>query len=717
MSKHSQARQERRLAQRQRRLPFRPCLEVLEDRVLLSGAMLTVTTLSDPASPTANDGSLRGELLQNQKDGGGDTIVFASGLSGTIHLGSTLSITKSVTIANPNGDTITINGGGKVQDLSVSGSGTDVSITGTSTAGAGSLTFTDGLATSTGTNSGVTGNGGAIAVASGATLNLANLTVSGSTASATATASASADANGGGIWNAGTLTLSGVTVSGNIAMVGGTAGGSDAVGGGIFNTGQLAITGGSVTGNAALNTVTGSASPFALGGGIANGGTLTISGAGATPAAIADNTLHCTAGIANGGGIYNNSDGPGTGMLTIGTANISGNAVTGTFANGGGIDNNGILTLTSSTVAGNTVTGTENQPGVQSLSVGGGIANDNGDVLTATNDTIWNNAVTEQPNGDSNVLYGGGFFLSADSQSTLINDTVGDNTLALTGPGFPDAGIGMEGGGIGTAGTLDLVNTLVSDPNGPLASEDLFTQTNSSTSAQNDVFGSGDGYTFTNNLGGNVVQANIRTVLGPLTNNGGLTPTVALLGISGPGLNHDGAIGGGTTTSTLGTVPTLDQRGDPRPGPNGFDVGAFQTESTPPTPSPMPTTAPATTTVVSVVSDSFGLGPFFSPQTEQVKVTVTSGGQPVNIGSVTIGDGGQQQTVPVSNGSASATFTFKLPQESSTAMPHAVTATYSDNAAGTVFAPSMGSTQSGTNYIVYEWGLFIDILIAAVFGL
>jgi len=191
---------------------------------------------------------------------------------------------------------------------------------------------------------------------------------------------------------------------------------------------------------------------------------------------------------------------------------------------------------------------------------------------------------------------------------------------------------------------------------------------------------------------------------------------VALLGNPGPGQNHDGAIGGGTSTSSLGTIPTVDQRGDLRPGPHGIDVGAFQTESTPPTPSPMPTTAPATTTVVSVVSDSFGLGPFFSPQTEQVQVSVTSGGQPVNVGSVTISDGGQNQTVPVSNGSASATFTFSGSQESSTIGAHTVTATYSDGAGGTVFAGSTDSTQSANNSTEYEWLLFIDILLAAVFG-
>jgi hypothetical protein len=732
MSKHSQSRQERQLAPRRRPQSFRPCLEVLEDRVLLS-ATLTVTTTNDTGA-----GSLRAALTQNVSDGGGDTIVFASGLNGTISLRSTLSIAKSATIANPNADNITINGGGKVEDLSVSGSSTVVGITGTSAAGAGSLTFTDG---------GGTSNGGAIAVATGSTLNLTDLTVSGSTASAAGTTAANTLASGGGISNAGTLMLTGVTVSGNTATGSGLE--ATAEGGGISNTGALTINGGSVIDNAAttpdgtilaqgggiqtngITTVTVSGTKITGnavrgGSGLAYGGGLDDSGQGnaemhISATTITDNTV-TTGGAAAGGGIDGIS-------MSISNSNISDNVVNSGGGFGGGIADgtppileNGIgsfgvggnLVLTSSTVAGNSIAGAATN--LLDDSAGGGIEVFSFGALTATNDTLWNNNITEAQANDGNILDGGGLNLESVTQTALINDTVGDNTLTLTGSGSPVV-LQMNGGGIANAGTLNLVNTLVSDPAGPTGSPDVF---GTIANAQNDVFGSETGATITNNSGSHV-QDNIAAQLGMLTTNGGPTPTVALLGSFGPGSNHDYAIGGGTSTSSLGTVPTVDQRGDPRPGPNGFDVGAFQTESTPPTSSPtsspMPTTAPATTTVVSVVSDSFGLGPLFGPQTEQVKVSVTSGGNPVNVGSVTISDGGQNQTVPVSNGSASATFTFKLPQEASTAGSHTVTATYSDGAGGTVFAGSMGSTQSGNNSTEYEWLLLIDVMIAAVFGL
>jgi hypothetical protein len=75
-------------------------------------------------------------------------------------------------------------------------------------------------------------------------------------------------------------------------------------------------------------------------------------------------------------------------------------------------------------------------------------------------------------------------------------------------------------------------------------------------------------------LGGN--QFGVNPLLGPLQFNGGPTQTMALL----PG---SPALGAGTDFSLLGGIPGTDQRGLPRPGPDGFDVGAFQTQPPAPT--------------------------------------------------------------------------------------------------------------------------------------
>jgi hypothetical protein len=48
--------------------------------------------------------------------------------------------------------------------------------------------------------------------------------------------------------------------------------------------------------------------------------------------------------------------------------------------------------------------------------------------------------------------------------------------------------------------------------------------------------------------------------------------------------------------------------------------------------------------------------------------------------------------------------------------PAPATATCSDGAGGTVLACSKASTQSGNNFTAYDWLLFLDLLIAAVFG-
>jgi hypothetical protein len=75
-------------------------------------------------------------------------------------------------------------------------------------------------------------------------------------------------------------------------------------------------------------------------------------------------------------------------------------------------------------------------------------------------------------------------------------------------------------------------------------------------------------------LGGN--QFGVNPLLGPLQFNGGPTQTLALL----PG---SPALGAGTDFSLQGGIPNTDQRGLPRPGPNGFDLGAFQTQPPAPT--------------------------------------------------------------------------------------------------------------------------------------
>ncbi len=120
-----------------------------------------------------------------------------------------------------------------------------------------------------------------------------------------------------GIVNLGTLTLSNSLVFGNL-------------GGGIFNAGILTIRDVSLSDNGTTR------SDGLDGGGIFNAGTMTV-----TNAAISGNSA-----LGGGGGILNTGDG---------TADVVNSTISGNFASaeGGGISNEGTLTMTNCTVSGN----------------------------------------------------------------------------------------------------------------------------------------------------------------------------------------------------------------------------------------------------------------------------------------------------------------------------------------------------------------------------
>jgi hypothetical protein len=320
------------------------------------------------------------------------------------------------------------------------------------------------------------------------------------------------------------------------------------------------------------NTASSSSSGLAQGGGIYNAGTLTLNNV-----TVSGNTASSSDGNAQGGGIYN------SGTLTVSASVISGNTATNTSggeAAGGGICNTSgatFFSLTDSTVSGNTASNSASN----GEALGGGIFCSNRtfqSILTfqATNDTVWNNNVTES--GGRGTAEGGGIYTTLTTTTTLINLTVGDNTATASGGTAEGGGIFLQG-----SQTTNLVNTIVSDPNGPSSSPDV---SGTVTNAQNNDFASTAGLTITNNLGGNLL--NIAPLLGSLTFNGGPTPTVAEL-------SGSPTIDAGTSSSRLGTIPTTDQRGAPRPDVAGTnpDIGAFEFQA-PPTPTPTPPPTPIT---------------------------------------------------------------------------------------------------------------------------
>jgi hypothetical protein len=246
----------------------------------------------------------------------------------------------------------------------------------------------------------------------------------------------------------------------------------------------------------------------------------------ANPATVTISSLTITDGFAfdEGGGIYND------GTLALLACNITGNVVLPDIAAvGGGIYNAGNLWLGNSTVSDNLI-----EPADYGDTYGGGIKNDG--ALTVVNSTITRNRADE------------GAGIGNDGTLTVRNSTISGNQAAYVGGIWENIG-----------GRLDMRNTILA-LNSP---RDLKGGLNSSGyNLIGDTRG-GYGFAATDLL-------NVDPLLGPLTDNGGPTPTMALL----PG---SPAIGAGDITG----APRWDQRG---PGyariVNGtIDIGAFEVQA------------------------------------------------------------------------------------------------------------------------------------------
>jgi hypothetical protein len=181
---------------------------------------IAVTNLND-----SGPGSLRAAIT-NAASGQSSIVSFASGLSGTIPLQSTLSVCngQTLTIQGPTASQIAVSGQNSVRVFYVCPN-TNVTISG--------LTIEDGLGSDAGDF--FFGGGG---IANLGTLTVTNSTFSGnSSGSATGTTAAW----GGGILNLATLTVTNTTFSGNVSSGGG---------GGIFNAANVTyVTNSTFSGN------------------------------------------------------------------------------------------------------------------------------------------------------------------------------------------------------------------------------------------------------------------------------------------------------------------------------------------------------------------------------------------------------------------------------------------------------------------------------------
>jgi hypothetical protein len=242
-------------------------LELLEGRTVPS----TVTTLLDNVP-----GSLRDAIATTPPGG---TVDFQPGLSGSVILsGSSLSITKDLTVAGPGASVITIdaNGTGGINTDASQVSITGLTLTHGRIDNSGSLT----LSGCTISDNHVDDQGGGVRNEVGATMTLSDCTVSGNVVTYV-----QGLGHGGGISNWGTMTVTASTISGNTAIWGG----------GIFNVGTMTVTDSTIRGNSAS---------WGVGGGINNDVNGYINNAGGI-LTVTDSTISGNSAGSNGGGLWN----------------------------------------------------------------------------------------------------------------------------------------------------------------------------------------------------------------------------------------------------------------------------------------------------------------------------------------------------------------------------------------------------------------------------
>ena len=356
---------------------------------------------------------------------------------------------------------------------------------------------------------------------------------------------------GSGVYNWGTFTMTGGTISRNTAttdgggvinydtfeLSGGTISNNTAAkeGGGVKNSATFTMSGGSISNNTATNE----------GGGVYNTGTFTLKGG-----TISNNTVTLRGGGVHNLGTFNQSNGTisgnnapyGGGVYTGegNTFNLFGGSISGNTANdGGGVHNAGTFTMTDGTISGNTVV----------LRGGGGVHNYQG-TFTMKGGTISGNNVTTDGGGVKNSatfnLFGGtisgnkattdGGGIENSATFTMSNGTISGNTAATNGGGVKNSGTFRQSGGA-------ISDNTASEGSGVYNTETFSmsdgTITGNTAAANGGGVYTGEGNTF--NLFGGTISGNTANDGGGVHNAGTFTMT-------------DGTISGNTVVLRGGGV-------------------------------------------------------------------------------------------------------------------------------------------------------------------
>ncbi|MDT0630243.1 choice-of-anchor Q domain-containing protein [Rubrivirga sp. S365] len=558
----------------------------------------------------------------------GDRITFSEGYEIGLQLGQ-IEITDDVEIDASGVGQVTVDANRSSRIFRVDATGvafTDLVLRNGSADEGGAVRLEAG-SEATFTNGGVFGsvadtNGGGIYVAENASLTITSSDDREARLSGNTAFGGDAGMGGGGVWSAGSTTISdGVVIEGNGAV------GSSGSGGGVLNSGgTLTVTRATITNNRANRA----------GGGIEDFG----DDDGDTDVTLTETTLAgnriVDANPGNGGGLHSgggdvvvsssvvtgNAAVEGGGLWTSGTLSLSETRVAGNTGYGDAADNGGggvyneggTVDASDSVIEGNRAVG-ESGSGGGLLSTGGAVTVEGGFVrgnqanragggielaggtLSLSTVSVRDNRIEDANPGNGGGLHvggsgsatvsrstfagneavqGGGLWISGPGALDLDNSTVsGNRAQALGGGVYDDSGAdimlrsvtvannsaGTDGGGLAQGSVADLRT---------FSLQNTLVGNNSADGQGDDCFGTfqWNGFNLIEDTSGCTLMGDTETNvagedprLGPLADNGGPTQTHALL-------EDSPALGAGQSTFDV------DQRGEPRD--NDDDIGAFE---------------------------------------------------------------------------------------------------------------------------------------------
>ena len=403
-----------------------------------------------------------------------------------------------------------------------------------------STTTLDGFTIQNGYASGAASNayGAGIYLHSNSSPTLNNLIISGNTASL-----------GGGLYNSG-----GAPILSNVAFIGNAA---STDGGGMYNTGGAPVLGTAASGTVSATGVTFSSNTASLGGGMYD----TASSPTLLNVTFNSNVATGATGTRAGGGMYNVR-----GTVTLTNVVFSANSVNLTstgYAEGGGMyDGSGTTAnLSQVTFSGNSASATS-----AGSALGGGLFNDSGSTVALTNGVFARNVASNQ---------GGGMSNSGATLVTVMNNTFdGNSAQASSG----------KGGGIYNSSTpLTVTNTILWGDTAASGGAEIYAATTSpATNVSYSIVPSG-GANANVTLGTGIGTSDPLFLTAAPTSptsigdpSFGFAPLALAIEAGSPAVDN--------ATSTK--APAKDVLGFPRPSvsnpdgnSNGYDIGAYQSQS------------------------------------------------------------------------------------------------------------------------------------------